>query len=457
MTDHHDEEELRAALRAEVAGVEGDPSLLDRINAIASSGVAARRAGRQRLVVVAAAFVLAIGTVAALTQTDDDGDQRIRVAGGDSSSTPSVDPQARCPGVDLAFGIRDGASPVDVEALIGALEDDERVNEVRADRPSGGRAQILLDVASTDDVQAFVQWLWSGNTAVDGVEMRCDAAQVSIPPDLTRRHQGVPALMALVREDGWLVVADLESGRVTPILDGGDPADVTPEAPSVRSYIESIEVSPDGQWVYVAGCCEPAGGNIYRVPTSAAQPIDRAEVESVASGYHPRISPDGQWLATASIAGDRFEAVCIGPVDPTGEDPICVDVDGYVTDLAWAPDGRHLGVRLTSMPGEEGATEWTSTVTLRDAQLVPPRLVPRDLVVDDYADRSDLRRFPLFAPDSSPRQVDPAVEGTARTMRTDAFSTSLLWVDDDGVVFATSPTGEPVALPDLPAARLADW
>lgn len=77
------------------------------------------------------------------------------------------------------------------------------------------------------------------------------------------------------------------------------------------------------------------------------------------------ISPDGEWLATASETRLRVRRVVGGPVMELGA------ADERITDLAWLSDSRHLAVR--SRMFESGGTHWVVyDVTARTAALLWP-------------------------------------------------------------------------------------
>ena len=106
-----------------------------------------------------------------------------------------------------------------------------------------------------------------------------------------------PDVVALVREDGWIVVADLSSGEQRELHLVGNP-----DAPPVGQeeggpqLVDSVDLSPDGEWVYFSTCCEPADGTSFRIS------VDGGEPELVGKGAHPRVSPDGRFVATGGSA-----------------------------------------------------------------------------------------------------------------------------------------------------------
>ena len=99
-----------------------------------------------------------------------------------------------------------------------------------------------------------------------------------------------------------LMVADLQTGEQRELYTHGDPRDDSQEGGPY--YVDGVELSPDGQWVYFSTCCEPAVGTTYRIPVAGGEPV------VLRQGAYPRISPDGRHLATS---GCQF--VFVPPAD----------------------------------------------------------------------------------------------------------------------------------------------
>ena len=74
------------------------------------------------------------------------------------------------------------------------------------------------------------------------------------PTDTTSQPVGQhPTVVALVREDGWLVTVDLADGQQRELYFRGDPND--PGGEGGPSFINGVELSSDGRWVYFSTCC----------------------------------------------------------------------------------------------------------------------------------------------------------------------------------------------------------
>ncbi|HRH38602.1 MAG TPA: S9 family peptidase, partial [Flavobacteriales bacterium] len=110
-------------------------------------------------------------------------------------------------------------------------------------------------------------------------------------------------------------------------------------------------IAPDSKSVYfsarMAGTTEPWSTNfdIYRVPLDGGEPVNFTS-HNKAWDAHPRISPDGLWLAYKAMKrygfeADRFEVQLMELA--TGKiTPLATTWDRSVDELQWSADGRSL-------------------------------------------------------------------------------------------------------------------
>jgi hypothetical protein len=236
----------------------------------------------------------------------------------------------------------------------------------------------------------------------------------------------MPGRVALVTGDGRLATLDLATG--------GDAAFTLVDGPV---EVNGVDLSPDGQWVYFSTCCEQDVGATWRVPVAGGTPT---EVGS-AIGAHPRVSPDGRWVAAA--AGQHVNVV---PADrgEGHEVRMAFMVDGTVSDLAWSPDETRLAFT------ERGVESESTVVVLR--------FDGRDLVPDEGHPPQE-GRFALWRPDGGLEVLagGPLVDSIVSLSQDPAY-TWILALDQDGTLSGhqdTGPTG--LTLGDIRGAVAADW
>ena len=141
-------------------------------------------------------------------------------------------------------------------------------------------------------------------------------------------------------EGGRLVVVDVASGKVLRTLMTF--SDLRAEAPEGgHAAPRDITLTPDGTVAYLEWCCEPAAGDIRRVPTAGG---GGTGADSVAHGYGPSVSPDGASVAWGTYTsgmtirtGDQ-QRLFPGPERPT---------DLFYTATAWVDNRRVAYVRST--------------------------------------------------------------------------------------------------------------
>ncbi|MFW6010421.1 MAG: TolB family protein, partial [Gemmatimonadota bacterium] len=111
----------------------------------------------------------------------------------------------------------------------------------------------------------------------------------------------------------------------------------------------SVDLSPDGEWVVM-----DLLGLIYRVPSGGGEAELLTRDAGVSLNYHPRYSPDGQWIAFIS---DREGQDHLWVMRADGTEPRAVfsNNDVRATQPAWAPDGEYLVVRRSYVGSGSGA------------------------------------------------------------------------------------------------------
>jgi hypothetical protein len=440
---------IRRALQSEAEGVQASDELLDRtMGAVRRPPV---RTGRRLLAAAAIVAAVAIGVGVAVTR--DDGEHPVESAGDPGTTTPTAPPETE--GLLEALGVlypcRDGdvvrlslmVDGPDATAVYTALQSDDRARDLTAASSEDVAVALGIPLGSVpaDDVPSA----FSASFANAEDELAVRGAVADLPGVLATSSSncdqggpvtpGDPTLIAMVREDGWLVVIDLETGEERELHFGGDPeAPPSGQEEGGPQFIDAVDLSPDLQWVYFSTCCEPASGVTFRIS------VDGGEPEPVASGAYPRVSPDGRSVATADGIG-----VVVTPLDGSG-DPVRADTSCCAHGLAWSPDGRQLaGVHSAGTDRPQVILfDWDGT-----------SLTPAD---PGKPDNPGI--FVAWAPDG----VMTTVSGggsvdSSRSLSQDASYEWLLWVDSEGVMReqAGLSSGELPAIPGVPEALTADW
>jgi hypothetical protein len=469
MTDHpRDDDLLRDALRAEAEGVHAEDALLAHIRA-AIPHRASRRAQRGRWL-VAAALVIVVGIGAAALAHRDNKPARVDAV---DDPTARPDPDAGqvplptsfpCPpnpgGVHILVYLDPTASEADTASVEARLKSNpdvvdlwyvdqqttyQELAELFADDPE------LVRTVTPDILPPSYRLVVRGELPLSAVAE--DAAELRSAPGVyevvvndcpfgasttgaTAATEGDhPSLVALVRKDGWLVTVDLGTGMQRELHFAGDPNDTSQEGGPY--FIDSVDLSPDGQWVYFSTCCEPASGISYRVLATGGEP------EEVGFGAYPRVSPDGRFVATADTA-----YVSVFRTDDLGfqADAVRYEVGCCVGSLTWSPDGSQLAYVIGT--GEEGQVPQVELLDFDGTSLTPA----------DTGKSDNPGWFASWTPDGVLviSDGDPVADDLGLSQ--DTTFRWLLWVDEAGVVLEQAGHEGSARPPiDAPEAIAADW
>jgi dipeptidyl aminopeptidase/acylaminoacyl peptidase len=119
--------------------------------------------------------------------------------------------------------------------------------------------------------------------------------------------------------------------------------------------VTEVEWSPDGEVLVFATDPEDAReGDIMAIRAEGIDPIpmERAPlplaIQPEAKEWHPRVSPDGQWLAYLSDETGAAELWVMPFPDPGGQRWRLSDLDRPVRNFAWAHSGRDLFYQVST-------------------------------------------------------------------------------------------------------------
>lgn len=138
-------------------------------------------------------------------------------------------------------------------------------------------------------------------------------------------------------QDGYLHVLDIQSG-VSRQLTLDLPSDrwrLAGRWINPKDYIQGMDVANDGQQTLLE-----ARGDVFLLPAGKGQTRNLTQTPG-SREIHPRLSPDGQWLAFFSDKTGEYQLYM---KKTAGGDWIQLtrDLDRAVYRLAWSPDGKKI-------------------------------------------------------------------------------------------------------------------
>ncbi len=139
-------------------------------------------------------------------------------------------------------------------------------------------------------------------------------------------------------QDGYLHLYDVAAGT-TRKLTVSLPSDrwrIRNRVLNPKSYIHSMDISNDGRTAVFA-----ARGDAFTVSTGKGGQTRNLSADSGTREMHPRISPDGQWLAFFSDRSGEYQLY----VQKTGGGPwtqLTTALNTLPYRPAWSPDGRRI-------------------------------------------------------------------------------------------------------------------
>jgi Tol biopolymer transport system component/imidazolonepropionase-like amidohydrolase len=109
----------------------------------------------------------------------------------------------------------------------------------------------------------------------------------------------------------------------------------------------SLDVSPDGRWIVF-----DLLGHIYRVPAAGGEAQVLTQESGIAVNYHPRVSPDGRFIAFISDRRGQ-ENLWVMEADGSSPRPVVLDDALRLTHPVWTADGRYIVVerQVLAEPG----------------------------------------------------------------------------------------------------------
>ncbi len=122
-----------------------------------------------------------------------------------------------------------------------------------------------------------------------------------------------------------------------------------------------VSISPDGQWItWAERAADNRGSAIYLLDwkNGSAKPrrLTAGNGKSSFSESGVAWSPDSTQLAFFSNAGSSQEQLFVAPVR-SGKSRRLTNVDGYVRDIRWAPDGKQIAFLYAEGGGGGGPLE----------------------------------------------------------------------------------------------------
>lgn len=261
------------------------------------------------------------------------------------------------------------------EVLRGAVDDvvvssdgwPDVERRAAAGSPAGGRRPFLPILAAAAAVLVAVGLAVvltrgdeNGTRVVTPAESTTTTSSTSTPPttQTTAPVSTMPATFVATRDDSSeLVLVSSATGSVVRTLVDLGPTPPGTEESHGSNVIESMALSPDGQYVFYSTGPEPIVGEMHRVSVATGK------VDDLGPGAHPALSPDGRSLARVVGADITFST-------RDGDNPRTYQTTGVdgVLDLEWTPGSD--GVVAHVLKGDKA--EWV----LIDASLIeqPQRL-----------------------------------------------------------------------------------
>ncbi|HEY5658068.1 MAG TPA: hypothetical protein VIY27_09785, partial [Myxococcota bacterium] len=105
----------------------------------------------------------------------------------------------------------------------------------------------------------------------------------------------------------------------------------------------SVDVSPDGRWLVF-----DLLGHVYRVSVAGGDAECLTQESGIALNYHPRFSPDGEWIAFVSDRGGQ-DNLWLMRADGSEARAVFLDETARVSQPAWTPDGASIAVRRVAL------------------------------------------------------------------------------------------------------------
>lgn len=228
--------------------------------------------------------------------------------------------------------------------------------------------QVDTTPATTPSTEAPSPTVTEPTTPTTATSVPDEVTTTVVPPAGT-----APARWVGRSVDGRLVAVDTVSGREETLATFDDPRVPSSEPAAAGSFLGMADLSPDGTTVYYETCCEPAVGQVFRVPATGGDP------ELVTSGTDPAVSPDGTKLAVVELQWLKVRDLATG-AETRYE---AAELPTMLSHPAWSPDGRSIALERY------------------DADVRVGRVVVLDL--DDATDLDDAREITAADADGTPR------------------------------------------------------